>query len=309
MSAVSRALAAVTPRPTPREPAAVDVLQRERARSAHGWLAAAVVGAHFAAMGAAAAVSAGSSGSALSWTAAAASALVFVVVAGMLVIGVGQLVLLVRATPRRWAASSTPVVLVALGLLSAPLAPFLALVGAPFHLVLPLAVAAHGIGLLLLDPSMRAGAPRPVRGVALGLAAGIAVLVLGLLDALVLLPLTLAPGVPLDDLWSSMAAVGEAGGWVVPVLWAGAWAVALLVLALGLLRARRGGRGSLGLLLGAAALAVGGLPVTQFSIGMGVADTFGTGGGMSFAYPAIALIATMLVAASAALLIGARRSD
>ncbi|QUW18027.1 hypothetical protein [Agrococcus sp. Marseille-Q4369] len=308
MSAVSRAMAAVTPRPTPREPAERDVLQRERARSAHGWLAAAVVGAHYAAMSAAGVLAASWSGSALSW-AAAASALVLCVVAGMLVIGVGQLVLLVRAAPRRWAAASTPVVLVALGLLTAPLAPFLAVVGAPLHLVLPLVVAAHGIGLLLLDPSVRAGAPRPVQGVVLGLGAAISVLVVGLLDALVLLPMTLAPGVPLDALWSGMAAVGEAGGWVVPVLWAGAWAVALLVLGLGLLRARRGDRGSLGLLLGAAALAVGGLPVAEFSIGMGVADTFGTRGGMSLAYPAIALVATALVAASAALLIGARRSD
>lgn len=302
-------MAAVTPRPTPREPAERDVLQRERARSAHGWLAAAVVGAHYAAMSAASALATGSSPSGVSWPAAAASALVLCVVAGMLVIGVGQLVLLVRAAPRRWAAASTPVVLVALGLLTAPLAPFLAVVGAPLHLVLPLVVAALGIGLLLLDPSVRSGAPRPVQGVVLGLGAAISVLVVGLLDALVLLPMTLAPGVPVDALWSGMAAVGEAGGWVVPVLWAGAWAVALLVLGLGLLRARRGDRGSLGLLLGAAALAVGGLPVAEFSIGMGVADTFGTRGGMSLAYPAIALVAAALVAASAALLIGARRSE
>lgn len=301
-------MAAVTPRPTPPEPAERDALQRERARSAHGWLAAAVVGAHYAAMSAASALG-GSSGSALSWSVAVTSALVLCVVAGMLVLGVGQLVLLVRAAPRRWAAAATPVMLVAVGLLTAPLAPFLAVVGAPFHLVLPLVVAAHGMGLLLLDPSMRAGVPRPVRGVVLGLGAAITVLAVGLLDALVLLPMTLAPGVPPDALWSGMAAVGEAGGWVVPVLWAGAWAVALLVLGLGLLRARRGDRGSLGLLLGAAALAVGGLPVAEVSIGMGVADTFGTGGGMSLAYPAIALVATALVAASAALLIGARRSD
>lgn len=307
MSVVSRALAAVTPRPTPREPAALDALQRDRARSVLGWLAAAVVGAHCSAMSVSAAFATAASGSALSWSAAAAAALSLVVVAGMLGIGTGQLVLLVRAAPKRWAGVAAPVALVVLGLLVAPLAPLLAVVGAPLHLVLPLAVAGHGIGLLLLDPRMRAAAPRPVRSVALGLAAAIVVLALGLVDALVLLPTTLAPRMPLDELWAGMAAVREAGGWVVPVLWAGAWAVGILVLALGLLRARRGGPGSLGLLLGAAALAIGGLPVAQFSIGMGVADTFGTGGGMSLGYPAIALLATVLVAASAALLIGTRR--
>jgi len=215
----------------------------------------------------------------------------------------------VRVEARRWTSAAAPAVLAALGLFAAPLAPLLAVVGAPLHLVLPLVVAGHGIVLLLLDPSMRVRAPRPVRGVALGVTAAIAVLALGVLDALVLLPLTLAPGVPLDELWSGMAAVGEAGGWVVPVLWAAAWAVAILVLALGLLRARRGRRGSLGLLLGAAALAVGGLPVAELSIGMGVADTFATGGGMSAGYPAIALLATALVAVATALLIGARRSS
>ncbi|WP_026372939.1 hypothetical protein [Agrococcus lahaulensis] len=308
MSAVANALAAVTPRPTPREPAAFAALQGERARSAHGWLAGGVIGAHFAAMAAGAALAAVGSARPWEWSAVAAASLALAAPLGMLGVGGGQLALLARAEPRRWAAAAVPATLVVLGLLAAPLAPFLAIVGAPLHLVLPLVVVGHGIGLLLLDPSMRAGAPRPVRGVALGLVAAIAVLALGVLDALVLLPLTLAPGVPLDELWSGMAAVGEAGGWVVPVLWAGAWAVAILVLALGLLRARRGGRGSLGLLLGAAALAVGGLPVAEFSIGMGVADTFATGGGMSAAYPAIALLATALVAAAIALLIGARRS-
>jgi hypothetical protein len=309
MSAVSRAMAAIAPRPTPREPSLLDALQRERSRSAFGWLAAAVVGAHSSAMSAAAALAPSGIASPLSWSAAAAAALSLVVVAGMLGIGAGQLVLLVRAAPRRWATRAAPVALLALGLLSAPLAPLLAVVGAPLHLVLPIALAGHGVGLLLLDPSTRAGAPRPVRGVALGLVAAIAVLALGLLDALVLLPMTLAPRMPIDELWASMAAVGEASGWVAPVLWAAAWLVALLVLALGLLRARRRGRGSLGLLLGAGALAVGGLPLAEFSIGMGVADAFGTGGGMSFAYPVVAFLATVLVAASAALLIGARRSE
>lgn len=308
MSVVSLALAALAPRPTPREPAALAALQGERARSAHGWLAGAVAGAHFAAMAAAAALATVGSATPWGWSAVAAAALAASVAIGMLGIGAGQLALLARAEPRRRASVAVPAMLVVLGLLTAPLAPLLAVVGAPLHLVLPLAVGYHGVGLLLLDPRMRIGAPRPARGVALGLVAATAVLALGVLDALVLLPLTLAPGVPLDELWSAMAAAGEAGGWVVPVLWAGAWALALLVLALGLLRARRGARGSLGLLLGAGALAIGALPASQFSIGMGVADAFATGGGTSMAYPAIALLATALVAASTALLVGARRS-
>ena len=62
-----------------------------------------------------------------------------------------------------------------------------------------------------------------------------------------------------------------------------------------------------GTLLAAGVAAVFALPIAQFSIGMGVADTLATRGGMSMAFPALALVATLLAALASALLIGAGR--
>ena len=298
-SFAGRMLVPFTPRATPSDPAELAGLQWNRQRSATVWLVAGVAGAHLVG---------------LQWPAVAYGlsgwvwiALIALVAGAMLAAGFGQLVLLARAEQRRIPAATSIGALAGLGLLVSPVSGLLWMMFGMVHLALPVGAMALGIALLAFEPSMRAAAPRPVAGTLLG--AGTAALIVGagVLDSLVLLPMALAPGVPLAELYAQLSAAREDGGLWLPLAWAGLWLVGIVLLALGLLRNRRSQRGAAGTLLAAGVAAVFALPIAQFSIGMGVADTLATRGGMSMAFPAIALVATLLAALASALLIGAGR--
>lgn len=300
MSVLADAVAALTPRPTPRDPVAVEALQRGRMRSALAWLIGGIIGAHFAGMSVMAVLH--SAGGSLAWPAAAALACSLAAclsAAWMLAVGGAQLWLLARAQPVRRAEAARIGGAAAIAALLAPMALVLA---GPLHALVPLAVVAAGLALLVAGPGVRVGAIRPVRAAALGVVAAAVAVAVGALDALVLLPMTLVPGMPLAELQAGLQAAGEEGGSVLVLWWAGAWAAAIALLAAGLVRSRCEARGSLAALLGAGVLALAALPFVELATGMSVADTFATRGGMSIAYPAIALAATLLAAAASALL-------
>lgn len=299
----ARALAPLRLLPTPADPTALERLQANRWRSALGWLAGGVAVAQLA-------------GLALPWGIASGEgltpsaitlALIVLVGLGMLLAGCAQLALLVRAQRHRLGSVLGIGALVVLGLLLAPVAGLLAILFGLAYLLAPVGAAALGIVLLSFDPSMRAGMPHPRLGTALGVAVALLAVAVGVLDALVLLPMTLMPGMPLAELYAGLVAANEAGGVWVPLAWAGLWVVAIALLATGLLRNRRDQREAAGTLLAAAFLALLAVPVTQFSIGMGVADAFGTGGGLSMAFPAIMLAGALAVTFATGLLIGAAR--
>lgn len=302
-SLTSRAIAPLRPLPAPADPIALDRLQANRRRSALGWLGGGVAVAQLA-------------GFALPWGSASgapllpdviALALIVLMGLGMLLAGCAQLALLVRAQPHRLGSALGIGALVAFGVLLAPVAGLLAILFGLAHLLAPVGAAALGIVLLSFDPSMRSGMPHPRLGTALGATAGLLAIAIGVLDALVLLPMTLMPGMPLTELYAGLVAANEAGGVWVPLAWAGLWVVGIALLALGLLRNRRDQREAAGTLLAAAFLALLAIPMTQFSIGMGVADAFGTGGGLSMAFPAIMLAGALAVTLATGLLIGAAR--
>jgi len=295
----ARALARLTPLPTPDDAQVRDRMQRDRLRSSLTWLAAGVVGAQFA--GLSVFVAASTPGG---WVWFGSTA---VVALAMLAVGGAQLLLLARAEPRRRSTAASSALVAALGVAIAPVAGLLMIVLGPLHLVAPIAAMATGIALLVARPRRCAPAPRPLIGALAGAAVALLALAVGVLDALVLLPMTLVPGMPLPELYAALAAAREDGGTWVPIAWAGLWAVAVVLLATGLVRARRSQRGTVGTLLAASVAALAALPVTQFSIGMGIADTLVTSGGMSMAFPAIALAAPVLAAAAAASLIGTAR--
>lgn len=294
----ARLLAHWTPRPTPAEPLTRAAMQRDRLRSATAWLVAGGVGAQFAAMSAFAAdARAGGWAWALPGVA---------LVVAMLLVGAAQLVLHARAgggARRAWGM----VAVVATGLLLTPLAGLLSILLTPVHLLLPVLVAGIGLALLVPDPRMRAGAPRPVRAAMLGVGVAGAMLAVGVLDGLVLLPLTLGAPLPLDAIYAALAAANEAHGTAVVVWWAAVWAVAIGVLAAGLLRNRRADREALGALLAATVLAASATPVVQFALGMSLGDTLAISGGFSSGFGAVQLALVVLTALASWLLIGARR--
>lgn len=298
----AHALSRFRPLATPADPQARQALQAARRRSALTWLAGGVVAAHLAAL-------------ASPWFLPSASGWVWfglaaLVTAGMLTAGAVQLILFARADPRRLGSSIGVAALAGFALLLTPLAGLLAILLGLAHLLLPLVVAACGVGLLAAGPSKQRLLPRPWAATALGLLGAAIALAVGVLDSLVLLPTTMMPGMPLAEIWAGLAAAGEDGGTWVPIAWAALWAVGLVLLAFGLLRRRASQRGALGALLAAGAIALAALPAVQFSIGMGISDTWVTGGGLSAAFPAITLGAVLLVALAGGLLIGAsQRSD
>lgn len=292
-------LAPFRPRPTPADPIELATMQRARLRSSIAWLVAGVVGAHVAGMSVLA-----STAQASGWVWSGLTALVAL---AMLVVGFAQVGLLARAE-RAWIPAATTIAtLAAIAVVLAPFAGFLWIMLGMVHLTTPLAAMAFGIVLLSFDPSMRAGAARPVRGVVAGAILATLGLAVALLDALVLLPMSLVPGMPLPELYEQLGGAGEAGWVWLPFAWAGLWLAAIVLLALGLLRNRRSQRGSLGILLAVPVVALLALPVLEFPIGMGIADTMATGGGMSVAFPAVGLAAVLLAALACGLLIGAGR--
>ncbi|WP_306231602.1 hypothetical protein [Agrococcus beijingensis] len=295
----ARAIAPFRPLPTPTDPGRLGAMQDARQRSGIVWLVAGVASAHLAG---------------LQWPALAYGmvgwvwiALIGLVAVAMLTAGFAQLALLARAEPRRIPTATTAGALAVVGVLLAPAAGFLWIAFGMVHVLLPVAVGALGVALLALDPSMRAGMPRPAAGTLIGTVSAALLLGLGVLDAFVLLPMSLAPDVPLPAILAQLRAAGEDGGMWTPLAWAGMWLIAIALLGMGLLRNRRSQRGALGTLLAAGVVALFALPIVEFSIGMGVADTLATQGGMSTAFPAISLLAALLAALAAGLLIGARQ--
>lgn len=298
-SLAARAIAPFRPLPAPADAMALRTMQRDRLHSSTIWLVGGVVAAHLAGLtlplgGATAA----------GWLGFGMTTLIALT---MLIAGYGQLGLLARAEPHRTATAVGIGLAAAFGTLLAPAAGFLSILFGMTHLIVPGAVAALGIVLLSFDPGMRAAAPRPRLGVSVGMGTAVLALGAGVVDALVLLPLTLAPGMSLPQIYDALGAAGEDHGQWVPLLWAAVWLAAISILALGLLRNRRSQRGSLGTLLAAIVLALLSLPVTQFAMGMSIADTMMTGGGMSAAFPAIPVAGALLAALASGLLIGAAR--
>lgn len=265
--------------------------QAPRLRSGLVWLAAAVVTAHIGGL----TFPFDGSG----WAPFAAIAAVAVAALG---IGMTQLVLLAIAEPGRLGVTIGAGIAALAGVLATPLAGLISLLLSIVHVGMPVAAAAFGIALLARKS--RAGAARPWFSVIGGLALGLTVLAIGVVDSLVLLPSQLAPGVTLNQLYAQLAAAGEDGGVWVPIVWASVWVLALGVLAAGLTRHRTNARTALGLMLTASVAALMALPAVQFALGMGIADTFATGGGMSAVYPAINVVAAGLAVSAAALLIG-----
>ena len=287
----------LAPRPAPADPTMRARMQRDRLRSAAGWLIGGVATAHLAGL-----MMPWGGSDAVAWAGFAAAAMTALAMLGL---GAAQLVLLVRAQRERLGVAAGIGIATALGLLLAPLAGLLTFAFGLVHFIVPLAAAAVGILLLAGRLPGRTVGSRPWLGSAVGVLVGAGVLAAGVIDSLVLLPLHLAPGMPLPDIRAQLAVANEDGGVWMPLAWGGLWLAAMIVLAAGLLRSRRGTAAALGTLLAASALAVFGLPATQFSIGMGIADTFGVGGGVSAAFPVILAAAAALTAGAAALLIGA----
>ena len=232
-------------------------------------------------------------------------ALIALVTLFMLGMGIRHLVASVRDDRSRLGASIGLCVLPAVAILIAPFAGLLAMMFGQLHLAAPFAAIAVGIVLLVRRPSSRAS--RPWLGAAAGLIALAALLSLGVADSLVLLPTGLVPELTLPEINAELAAADEHHGRWMPVFWAASWFVGGSVLAAGLLRNRVSARVSAGLLLATAAVATSGLWVTQFAIGMGIADTFFTSGGVSGAFPVIMAAAALTAAGAAGLL--TRRSS
>ena len=289
---------ALRPQPTPTDPQQLHTLQQQRERSAIGWLLAGVFTAHL-------------TGLVIPWEADPAATAAFGILTllslGMLAAGAAQLVLLARAESRRRAAAAGYGLAAALGAALAPLAGLLLFAAGILQFAVPLAVLIVGAVLLPAGGRTRSR-PRAFWATASGLAVGFAALAGILLDTLVLLPLQLSPGLPLPEVYSALARAQEDSGVVMPIIFVGLWAPAMLTLAFGSLRGRRSPETTLGLLLGASALALFSLPVAQFSLGMGLADTFFGGGGVTTAFPWLLAAAGLLAACSAGLLIRASRT-
>lgn len=294
-----RVLAPLTPRRTPADPALRAEMQGARHRSAIAWLVAGAVSAQLAAMSLLAATA---TPGGWFWSISVA-----VVAAAMLAAGLAQLVLHTRVEPGDAAAAAGIGAAVLAALVVAPLGGFLSVLFAPMHLLTPLVVASLGLVLLVLDPSMRAAAAPPVRGVAIGLGVALAAIAFGVIDGVVLMPLTLGAPLSVGEIYSALIAADEQHGVGVIVWWAAIWVVAIVLLAAGLLRNRRAEGGALGALLAATVLAMTATPVTQFAMGMSLGDTIATGGGFSFAFPVLYLFLALLTAAASWLLIGSTR--
>lgn len=298
-SLASRTFASLTPRATPSDPVALGGVQRARLRSAIVWLAGGVVAAHLA-------------GLLMLWAAQPVGGWIWfgltaLVAVAMLAVGFAQLVLLARAEQHRIPAAAMIGGAATLGILTAPLAGLLLFVLGVFQLAAPIAAMAFGIALLAFDPSMRAGARRPWLGAATGFVVIVLTVAAGLIDTLVLLPLAMAPGRSLAEISAALTAAGEGGGMWLPFAWATLWLIAAALLALGLLRNRRSQRGSLGMMLGAATVAIFALPIVHFPIGMSMGDTFVTQNSTSALFPALICFAAGCAAAACALLIGSSR--
>lgn len=274
---------------------------RRHFRTALVWLAAAVLAAHLGGL-----VAPWLSGAA-GWSWFAPVAVVALVMLGL---GVRQLIITVREQPSWLGAAIAAGVVTGILVLTSPAAGLIAFILGIGHLAGPVAAVAVGAVLLAVRrrPGRAAGS-RPWTAAIAGLVAVVAVLAIALIDTFVLLPMQLVPDQPLDTIYAQLEAAGEASGRWMPIVWAALWAVGAAVLAIGLIRAHTSRRVASGALLATASVALEGLPVAQIGLGMNLADTFVTSGGMSWALPVIMLFAALLAAGSATLLASAPSRD
>lgn len=154
--------------------------------------------------------------------------------------------------------------------------------------LISMALSFAGVVAVALLPATR---PRAVdrRGV-LALAAGfaaatLAMTAIGIAHVLVWNPLAKVPGRTLEQIYATMAAAGESPGWAVIGIWAGgavASAIALVLAATLPAKALRA-RATRRRIVGAGLVGIAGTGISVwvagFGMGMGLADTFATGGG------------------------------
>lgn len=285
---MARLLDRLRPLAAPEDPRALAAMQADRARSARAWLVAGVVGAHAAAL---AALGAGGGPMLLVALATALAAM------WMLVVGAAQAVLLVRAEPRRlgdWLGGS---VLVALGLLTAPFAGMLAFAGGGIQRMLPFALVL--VGVCVLVAGLRSGAPRrEPRGALLSLAVALAAAAVVAIDGIVLVPLGLVPGLPLEQVHLALERAGEGHAVPLAATLAVAWALGAALLAIGLWASGTRSATGLGIMLGAATLILFGRVAAHGIMGWALADLGDLSGGLPHDAPLWLLTAALGATAS-----------
>lgn len=137
----------------------------------------------------------------------------------------------------------------------------------------------------------------PVRwaAVTVGSLLSLALVGLGVADALIWLPESLVPGATAAEVHAALAAAGETDGRGFAIAFAAMWGSSTLVVAAVALWRRLRSGASLAWTLAPGVLAIMGLPWWELGLGMDIADTMLTSGGMSWAMPwlsAAACVAT-----------------
>ncbi|WP_404312310.1 hypothetical protein LG314_00215 [Agrococcus terreus] len=283
------------PLPAPEDPDEFAGVQADRARSARAWLLAGVVGAHAASLAVLAALSSPLLVIALATAAAAL---------WMLAVGAGQVVLHLRAEPRGlrdWLGASA---LVALGLLTAPFAGVLAFVGGGFALCLPAALVLVGLATTIAG-FRRPPRPRESRGAMLGLAAALVAVALAAIDTLVMLPTTIMPGMPLEEVYAALGGLSGHAISLVAALCVG-YALGAALLATGLWASGVRSTAALGIMLWVATLALFSRVTLGIIMGWAIDDLGGVGG-LSLSDAPLWLLTTAVAAGASWLTIGRAR--
>ncbi|WP_092504363.1 hypothetical protein [Agrococcus jejuensis] len=166
---------------------------------------------------------------------------------------------------------------------------FGAILGMSLVLGFPIVLAiVAAIALVLTGRGVPPYAPVRWASVAAGTGASLALVGLGVADALVWLPETLVPGATAAEVHAALAAAGETDSHGLAVMFAVMWGASTLVVAAVVLWRRLRPGASLAWTLAPGVLAIMGLPWWQFGLGMDIADTLVTSGGMSWAMPWLA---------------------
>ncbi|MFC7431558.1 MULTISPECIES: hypothetical protein [unclassified Agrococcus] len=221
-----------------------------------------------------------------------AAPLVSVLLAGI-VVGLG---LLVAAAAPRPSAARPLALLGALALLAVPIAAAMqtfAFAFGPLVLILPVAVLVLASVLLALRGTSRR---RPAVGAVAGAAlVALAVTAVGVLDGLVWMPMTLAPGIPLDVIYAELERQGEDGGIPMVVAWGVVATLGVVVAGAAALRRRHGAAAAAALTLAPAVSALLVLQWWEFAMGMSVSDALPPyAGGQSDAMPWIGALTAAL---------------
>ncbi|WP_144720858.1 hypothetical protein [Agrococcus jejuensis] len=168
---------------------------------------------------------------------------------------------------------------------------FGAILGAALVLGIPLLLAIVAcLALVLTGRGVPPFAPRAPRAIATGAGVSLVLVALGVVDALVWLPETLVPGAAAAEVHAALAAAGAEGSRLAMVFGA-AWAASAIVVA-AIVRWRRLRPGaSFAWTAAPGILAIMGLGWWELGLGMDIADTLMTGGGLSWAMPWLAALA------------------